>query len=333
MKKIIVVFLLIFATFASSLTGCKENKDLTKVKFNEVVHSIFYAPQYVALEKGFFEDEGLEIELTTGFGADKSMTALLSGNADIGFMGSEASIYVYNEGQDDYAVNFAQLTQRAGNFLLSRDEIPSFDWEDVKGKTIVGGRKGGMPQMVLEYILKQHNIVPYEDVEIITNIDFAATAGAFTGGTGDFSAEFEPTASQLENEGVGSVVASMGVDSGYVPYTAYMAKKSYIEENPEIIQKFTNAIYKGQVWIDEHTPEEIAKVIKPQFPDTDIELLTQIVTRYKEQDTWRIDPYFAEEGFDLLQNILEEAGELEKRVPYEDIVDNNFAREAIKETE
>ncbi|TCT14617.1 NitT/TauT family transport system substrate-binding protein [Natranaerovirga pectinivora] len=331
MKKILVVFVLIFVVFATTLTGCsKKDDDLITVRFNEVVHSVFYAPQYVAIEKGFFEEEGLKIDLSTGWGADNSMIAVLSGNADIGFMGSEASVYVYNEGQEDYVVNFALLCQRAGNFMLGREDDPNFTWDKVKGKTIVGGRRGGMPQMVLEYILKQNNITPYTDVNIITNIDFTATAGAFSGGTGDYIVDFEPTASALENEGVGTVVASLGVDSGYVPYTAYMARKSYIEKNPEIIQKFTNAIYKGQQWVDAHTPEEIAKAIKPQFPDTNVETLTQIVTRYKEQDTWRLDPLFPEEGFDLLQNILDEAGELSKRVPFEVLVDNSFANKAIE---
>jgi NitT/TauT family transport system substrate-binding protein len=331
-KKIVCVFVLIIFVFATTLTGCSNSDDdLIKVRVNEVAHSIFYAPQYVALEKGFFKDEGLNVELTTGFGADKSMTAVLSGNAEIGFMGSEASIYVYNEGQDDYAVNFALLTQRAGNFLVGREDDPNFSWDKVKGKTIVGGRRGGMPQMVLEYILKQHNIVPFEDVEIITNIDFGVTAGAFTGGTGDYTVEFEPGASQLETEGAGHVVASLGVDSGYVPYTAYMAKKSYIENNPEIIQKFTNAIYKGQKWVEEHSPEEIAKEIKGQFPETEMDLLIQIVTRYKEQDTYRTDPVFPEASFDLLQNILEEADELSERVPYDTLINNSFAEEAIKQ--
>lgn len=329
-KKAIFSLIFTIVLVVASVAGCNNSSDLTTVRLNEVVHSIFYAPQYVAIEKGFFEEEGLNIELSTGWGADKSMTALVSNNADIGFMGVEASIYVYNEGKEDYVVNFAQLTQRAGNFLIGRSPEKNFTWNDVKGKTIIGGRPGGMPQMVLEYILKQNGIKPFEDVEIITNIDFTATAGSFVGGTGDYTAEFEPAASTIENDGKGHVVASLGVDSGKVPYTAYVAKKSYLEANPEIIQKFTNAIYKGQVWVEEHTPEEIAEVIKPQFEDTDLELLVQIVKRYKDQDTWRTDPYFPKEGLDLLQNILDSAGELEKRVDFETIVDNSFAEETME---
>jgi NitT/TauT family transport system substrate-binding protein len=260
------------------------------------------------------------------------MTALISNNADIAFMGPESSIYVFNEGKEDYVINFAQLTQRSGNFLIGRTD-DEFTMDNLKGKTIIGGRPGGMPQMVLEYILKKNNIKPFEDVEIITNIDFTATAGSFIGGTGDYTAEFEPSASKIENEGKGHVVASLGVESGLIPYTAYMAEKSYIKANPEIIQKFTNAIYKSQLWVDEHTPEEIAEVIKPQFKDTDIELLIQIVKRYKDQDTWRKDPYFEKAGFELLQNILDSSGELEKEVNYNDIVTTEFAQEAIKNIE
>jgi NitT/TauT family transport system substrate-binding protein len=302
------------------------------VRLNEVVHSIFYAPQYVAIEKGFFEEEGLKIELTTGWGADKSMTALVSNNADIAFMGPEASIYVVNEGKEDYVINFAQLTQRAGNFLIGRTD-EEFKWENVKGKTIIGGRPGGMPEMVLEYILKSNNITPFEDVNILTNIDFTATAGSFMGGTADYTAEFEPAASKIENEQKGHVVASLGIDSGLVPYTSYMAEKSYIKANKDIIQKFTNAIYKSQLWVDEHTEEEIAEVIKPQFKDTDMELLVQIVKRYKDQDTWRKDPYFEKTGLNLLQNILDSAGELSERVEYDKIVTTEFAEEAIKNIE
>ncbi len=325
MKKYISILLLISLIASTILSACGKKTQLTKVRLNEVVHSIFYAPQYAAIEKGFFEEEGLEIELTTGWGADKSMTALLSNNADIALMGPEASIYVYNEGKEDHAVSFAQLTQRAGNFLLSREPNEAFTWEDVRGQTIIGGRPGGMPEMVLEFILKQNGIKPFEDVTIITNIDFTATAGSFAGGTGQYTAEFEPTASKLENEGTGYVVASLGVASGKVPYTSYMAKKSYINNQSEIIQKFTNAIYKGQQWVHEHTPEEIAEVIHPFFEDTDQALLTQIIERYKEQDTWKTDPTFPEQGLNLLQNILESAGELEQRVDYETIVNNSFA--------
>ena len=314
------------------LEGCrKENTDqeLTKVVLNEVAHSIFYAPQYAAIELGYFEEEGIDLQLDTGFGADKVMTALVSGNADIGFMGSESSIYVYQEGQEDYAVNFAQLTQRAGNFLVAREADSDFAWEDLKGTTVLGGRKGGMPQMVFEYILKQKGI-GLEEMEIVQNIDFGSTAAAFSGGQGDYTVEFEPHATSLEESGDGYVVASLGVESGYVPYTAYCAKKSFLEKNPQIIQSFTNAIQKGLVYVNSHSAQEIAKTIAPQFAETEESTIAVIVNRYKEQDTWKGDTVFSQESFELLQDILEDAGELESRVPYEKLVVTEYAEKAAE---
>ncbi|WP_455055686.1 ABC transporter substrate-binding protein [Merdimonas faecis] len=308
----------------------EEKKELTKVTLNEVAHSIFYAPMYVAIEEGYFEEEGIELDLVCGFGADKTMTAVISGEADIGFMGSEASIYTYNEGATDYVVNFAQLTQRAGNFLVAREEMPDFTWEDLKGTNVLGGRKGGMPQMVFEYILRKNGIDPAADLEIDQNIDFGSTAAAFAEGQGDFTVEFEPGATSLENEGKGYVVASLGTDSGYVPYTAFSAKQSYIEENPEIIQGVTNALQKGMDYVQSHTPEEIAEVIEPQFTETDLETITTIVTRYYDQDTWKENLIFEEESFELLQDILEEAGELTERAPYEDLVTTEYAENAAE---
>ena len=327
-----IVFILVGALILSTLVGCGANgtNSLKKITLNEVAHSIFYAPQYVAYEKGYFKEQGLDVHIVTGFGADKTMTALISGDADIGFMGSEASIYQYNEGNEDYAINFAQLTQRAGNFLVSRENDDNFQWSELNGKSIIGGRKGGMPQMILEYVLKKHGLNPETDVELIQNVDFANTAGAFSGGTGDYTVEFEPNATTLEQQGSGYVVSSLGVESGYVPYTAYCAKKSYIEKHHDLIQKFTNAIYKGQQFVATHTPEEIAKVIKPQFPETDLESLTSIIKRYAEQDTYKENPLFEEDSFALLQEILNEAGELSKPVDYSVLVDTTFATAAMK---
>lgn len=258
------------------------------------------------------------------------MTAVISGEADIGFMGSEASIYTYNEGATDYVVNFAQLTQRAGNFLVAREEMPDFTWDDIKGSLVLGGRKGGMPEMVFEYILKENGIDPETDLEINQNIDFGSTAAAFSEGQGDFTVEFEPGATSLESEGKGYVVASLGEDSGYVPYTAFSAKKSYIDKNPDIIQGFTNALQKGMDYVQTHTPEEIAKIIEPQFPETDLDTITTIVTRYYDQDTWKSNLIFEQSSFDLLQDILESAGELEQRAPYEDLVTTTFAAKAAQ---
>ncbi len=312
------------------LCACGKEGDLTKVQLNEVAHSIFYAPMYVAIEEGYFEEEGIDLTLVNGLGADKTMTAVLSGEADIGFMGSEASIYVYNEGAEDYVVNFAQLTQRAGNFLVARTQEKDFQIEDLKGKTVIGGRKGGMPQMVFEYILKKHGIRPETDLTMIQNIDFGMTSQAFAGGSGDYTVEFEPAATALELEGAGYVVASLGVESGYVPYTAYSAKKSYIEENPEVIEGFVKALQKGMDYVQTHTPEEIAKVIQPQFAETPLETIEMIVTRYYEQDTWKENLIFEESSFTLLTDILESAGELSKKPPYSDLVDNTYAEKAAK---
>ena len=307
----------------------KDEAKLAKVTLNEVAHSIFYAPQYVAIEEGYFKDEGLDMTLITGFGADKTMTAVISGEADIGFMGAEASIYAYQEGATDPVVNFAQLTQRAGNFLVAREEMPDFKWEDLKGRKVLGGRKGGMPEMVYEYILKQNGLDPQKDLSIDQSIDFGATAAAFTGdNSADFTVEFEPSATALEKQGAGYVVASLGVDSGYVPYTSYSAKTSYMEKNPDIMQKFTNALQKGMDYVQKHTPEEIARVIEPQFPETDLDTITAIVKRYYDQDTWKENLVFGQEGFELLQDILEDAGELKERTPYEELVNTEFAQNA-----
>lgn len=312
------------------LSGCAKNPDdaLTPVTLNEVAHSIFYAPQYAAIELGYFKDQGIDLSLVNGAGADKVMTALVSGDADIGFMGSEASIYTYANGASDYAVNFAQLTQRAGNFLVGRQPDPAFQWSKLKGTKVLGGRAGGMPQMVFEYILKKHGIDPKTDLTIDQSISFGLTAAAFTSSDANYTVEFEPYATGLETEGSGYVVASLGTDSGYVPYTAYCAKQSYMEKNPQIIQKFTNAIQEGLDYVNSHTAEEIARTIKPQFPETDLDKLTMIVERYQKQDTWKGDTIFQKDSFDLLQNILEEAGELEERVPYEDLVTTEYARKA-----
>ena len=331
MKKIVSIVLAV-SMLAVCVTGCKTTtrKQLKPVVLNEVAHSIFYAPQYAAIELGYFEDEGLDLTLVNGAGADKVMTALISGDADIGFMGSEASIYVYQQGSEDYAVNFAQLTQRAGNFLVGREAQDNFTWADLKGKKVLGGRAGGMPEMVFEYILKKNGIDPAADLTIDQSINFGLTAAAFTSNDADYTVEFEPFATGLEKEGNGHVIASLGVDSGYVPYTAYSVKKCYLEKNPETIQKFTNAIQKGLEYVNTHSAEEIAKVIQPQFKETDEDTIATIVGRYKDQDTWKGDTVFEKDSFELLENILEEAGELNERVPYDKLVTTEFSQEAAK---
>ena len=348
MKKRISALFLLLTLSVTSLFACGKAKEsttdttaqngdtsknktcLTAVTLNEVAHSIFYAPMYVAIEEGYFEEEGITLTLDTGFGADKTMTAVISGSADIGFMGSEASIYTYNEGANDYIMNFAQLTQRAGNFLVAREEMPDFQWGDLKDKNVLGGRKGGMPEMVFEYILKQNGLDPEKDLTINQSIDFGSTGAAFAEGNGDFTVEFEPGATNLEKEGKGYVVASLGTDSGYVPYTAFSAKKSYIDKNPDVIQGFTNALQKGMEYVQNHTPKEIAEVIEPQFKETDLDTIETIVSRYYEQDTWKNNLVFEKKSFELLQDILESAGELTERAPYENLVTTTFAEKAAK---
>lgn len=331
-KKIAAVYLAAIVLMIA-VSGCgKESKPAdgrTKVVLNEVAHSIFYAPMYVAIEEGYFEDAGIDLTLVTGFGADKTMTAVLTGEADIGFMGSESTIYTYVGGTEDYVVNFAQLTQRAGNFLVARQPVENFQWSMLKGKNVLGGRAGGMPEMVFEYILSKNGIKPAE-VNIDQSIDFGSTAAAFSGGQGEFTVEFEPHATSLEQKGEGYIVASLGEASGYVPYTSFSAKKSYLDKNKETVQAFTNALQKGMDFVKKHTPEEIAKVISPQFPETDLTTLTTIVERYHNQDTWKDNLVFEKASFDLLQNILQDSGVLEKKAPYEKLVTTEFAQEAAK---
>lgn len=326
-KKGISLFLILLMSFP--LCACKsdDSKALTTVKLNEVAHSIFYAPMYVAIEKGYFEDEGIELSLTTGFGADKTMAAVVSGDADVGFMGTEASIYAYTEGAKDHVINFAQLTQRAGNFVVARENTDSFSYEDMIGKDVLGGRAGGTPEMVYEYVLRENGVSPSE-VKIDQSIDFGSTAAAFSGGQGDYTIEFEPSATALEQSGDGYVVASIGVDSGYLPYTAFCAKESYLKENADLIQHFANALQKGMDYVAGHSPEEIATVIAPQFSETDLKTLTLIVSRYYDQETWNTDLILREEGYDLMLTILEESGVLSGAAPYEDLVNTDFAEKA-----
>jgi len=329
MKKMGVILVAILMLTSLILCSCgKDTKE--KITLNEVTRSVFYAPQYVAINQGFFEEEGIKLEVTTGQGADKVMTAVISGQADIGFSGPEACIYVYNEGKEDYAVVFAQLTKRDGSFLVGRQPEPDFKWENLKGKYIIGGRKGGVPEMTLEYVLRKHNLEPNVDLTVDTSVQFAVMAGAFTGGTGDYVALFEPTATMLEKEGKGYVLASIGQESGEIPYTAYYAKKSFIEKNGDLIQRFTNAIYKGQKWVDSHSPREIAEALKDFFPDTDIDTLENVAKRYKDIDAWNKDPVMKESSLELLQVVMEEAKVLDKRAPYDKIVTTEFAERAIE---
>ncbi|MEG0167419.1 MAG: ABC transporter substrate-binding protein [Ruthenibacterium sp.] len=296
----------------------------------EVTHSIFYAPQYVAIAKGFFADENIDIELSNGQGADKVMSAVLSDNIDIGFAGPEASVYVYNEGKEDYTEVFAQLTQCDGSFLVSRTPQPDFKWTDLKGAHILPGRKGGVPYMAFSHALRKNGIDPEKDLLLDNSIQFDMMTGAFLGGTGDYVTLFEPTASSVEAEGKGTIVASVGAEAGAMPYTAYFAKKSYIAQNKATIQKFTNAVYKGQLFVKEHSAAEIADVVKPYFDGADIALLTSAIERYKSIGAYADTPVLSKESFDLLQKVIGDAGELKNPAPYEKIVNNTFAQKAIQ---
>lgn len=326
-----VSFILILVILLSfGLVGCKKDTELQTIRLVEVTHSLFYTPQYVAITQGFFEEQGLKIELVNGKGADKVMASLLSNEAEIGFMGPEASVYVYNQGRDNYVINFAQLTQRDGSFLVGREKDDNFTFDKLKGKTVIGGRKGGMPEMTLEYVIKNHGLEIGKDVDVRTDIQFDVMAGAFVGGEGDYVALFEPVAATLEKEGKGYVVASIGEEGGYLPYTCYSATKEYIEKNPDIIQKFTDAIYKGMIWVQEHTSEEIADAVMPQFPDTDKDVLVSLIERYRDQDSWKPDLIITEEGLDHMMNIMELAGELDQRADYTKIVTTKFAEKSMK---
>src|SRR5690625_3830285 len=310
------------------LSACGTQKQ-TSIKLAEVTRSLFYTPQYVALEKGFFEEEGLDVELQTTWGGDKTMTALLSGNADVALVGAETSIYVYAQDSKDYAMNFAQLTQTDGTFLVSKEEHEDFTWDQVKDSNFLGQRKGGMPQMVGEYVLKKHDIDPHEEVNLSQNIDFANIPSAFVSGDYEYVQLFEPTASIMEKEGQGHVVASFGEESGKVPYTVFMTKQSFLTDKEDVAIKFTKAVYKAQQWVQDNSSEEIAKVLQPYFDDTDLDMLTASLERYKNQDSFATDPILDEEEWDNLKNIMNEAGELPADVPYEDLVNTEIAEKVI----
>ena len=311
------------------LWGCARRSDLTVVRVNEVTHSVFYAPQYVAMSLGFFEEEGLQVELTNGGGADKVMTAVVSGQSDIGLAGPESCIYVYNQGKEDYPVIFAQLTKRDGSFLVGRTD-EDFSWENLRGKTIIGGRKGGVPEMTLEYVMAQNGVTPHVDAVVDTSVQFNMMAGAFTGGQGDYVALFEPTATEVVEAGKGYSLCSIGEESGEIPYTAYFASQSYMSQNPQVIQGFTNAIARAQRWIAQHTDREVAEAMADQFPDTSVELLEKVTARHRAIDAWNATPVMEQHALERLETVMEHAGELtdQQWVDFDALVDNSFAQKA-----
>ncbi|WP_372459155.1 ABC transporter substrate-binding protein [Alkalihalobacillus deserti] len=300
------------------------------IRVSEVTRSIFYAPFYAAISQGFFEEEGIDLELTTTWGGDNTMTSLLSGGADVALVGAETSIYVYAQKATDPPINFAQLTQTDGTFLVSREKLDSFDWEDLKDSTFLGQRTGGMPQMVGEHVIKQHGIDPHLDLNLIQNIDFGNIPSAFASGTGDFVQLFEPQASLFENEGIGHIVASFGTESGTVPYTVFMAKQSYINEEAEKLMAFTRALTKAQLWVDEQPVEVVAEAIVDFFEDTDVELVAQVIERYKSQGSYATSPLLQPDAWENLQLIMDEAGELPQQVDYSELVNTSIAESVLK---
>lgn len=326
MKRLFSLGLAIGLAVMAILSGCSSTPD--KIRIGEVTRSLFYAPQYVALEKGFFKEAGLDVELTTILGGDKVMSTLLSGGIEVALVGSETSIYVAQQGAADQVINFAQLTQTDGTFLVARQKVDNFSFDQLKGSVFLGQRKGGMPQMVGEYVLKQHNINPQSDLQLIQNIEFKNIAASFASGIGEYVQLFEPEASRFEQEGVGHVVASFGKESGTVPYTVYMAKQSYLDKNPAAIQKFTNAVYKGQQWVASHSAKETAAVISKYFDQIKPEILENAVKRYLEQGSYATDPILDEAEWNQLQDIMDAAGELKQRADYPMLVNTTFAKAA-----
>lgn len=332
-KKQILAAVGFFLAAAFCLTGCGKTEGLQKVRIGEVTHSVFYAPQYAAVSQGFFADEGIELELSNLQGTDKVMSGILSDQIEVGLCGPEAAIYVYNEGKEDYVEVFSQLTKRDGSFFVGKEPDDDFQWEDIRGKTVIPGRKGGVPYMTLEYVIRQNGLDPAKDVNLDDSIQFSLMAGAFAGGEAEYVSLFEPTASMIEQEGKGYILCSIGQESGEIPYTTYCAKKSCIEKNPELIQRFTNAVYRGQKWVQEHSAAEVAQAVAYAFPDTDIDILTKVVERYQSIDVWNSEPILLQEPFELLQTVMSSAGELKTKAPYEKIVNNTFAEKAVSNEE
>ena len=315
---------------AAVLGGCTGGEtEGKKIRLSEVTHSVFYAPQYVAISQGFFKEENLDVELLNGGGADKVMTSVLTGEADIGLAGPEACIYVLLEGKENSPKVFAQLTNCDGSFVVGRNK-EAFTWDNLKGKTIIGGRKGGVPEMTLEYVMKKNGVIPQKDAVVDTSVQFDMMAGAFTGGNGDYVTLFEPTATEVELAGQGYVLCSVGEQSGEIPYTAYFASQSYLKENSDTVMRFTRAIAKSQQWVKDHSNEEIAEAVAPFFPDTSLKVLSSVAARYKSINAWKYEPVMKQSALERLEDVMETAGELEKRVNFNDLVDNSFAEKAIQ---
>ncbi|MEL7609686.1 MAG: ABC transporter substrate-binding protein [Bacillota bacterium] len=332
MKRAVALLMALLMTLlAFSLAGCSTQKELRHVVLNEVTRSVFYAPLYAAVSQGFFAKEGLEIEIVTGGGSDKSMTALLAKDAEVALMGPETAVYVANEGKEDHPMIIAQLTKRDGSFLVGRTAEENFDWSDLKGKSIIGGRRGGMPLMTLEYVLKQHGLTPGVDVTVYDHIQFPLMGGAFEGGLGDYVTLFEPTASTFAKAEKGYIVASVGLASGEVPYTTLMVSQETLQKDPAFVESFVRAIYKAQQWIKTATENEIAKAMQPFFADTDIPTLEAVAKSYREADAWCTDPVMTEDAFGRLLDVIDSAGELSARPALTDLVDNSIGLKVMED--
>lgn len=330
MKKLLICALIlcllgVIACF--SLAACDDEEGV--IRLTEVTHSVFYAPLYVAMEGGYFEDEGIKIELSNGGGADSCMTALLAGQADIGLHGPEACIYVANQGRDDHPVVFAQLTKKDGSFLVGRSPMPKFDWADLAGSEIIGGRVGGVPAMTLEYLLDMNGLTDGANVTINYGIDFDLITAAFEAGTGDYCTMFEPVATNFQNAGKGYVIASVGEGAGDMPYTAFTATRSFIENNPAVIDGFLRALIRAMKFVEENDGIAIAKILAPQFDGTDVEVLANAIEKYKEIDAYSTSPIMKQEDFEHLQDVIIFAGVMNNRVAFEEVVDNSIAQAVL----
>ena len=332
--KIFFPLILCLVLITTSFSGCskKSSTELTKVKLNEVVRSVFYAPMYAAINQGFFKEEGIDIDLSTGQGADKTAQDVLSGNADIGFCGPEQVIYIYNQKRDNYPILFAQLTQTDGSFLVGRKSEGNFDWSSLKGKTIIGGRPGGVPEMALEYVLKSKGLKNGQNINLVTNIAFTATAGAFKGGTGDYVALFEPTASMLVKDKAGTIVASIGKSIGTLPYTCFFSTKTYLEKHKDIIEKFTRAIHKGQQWVEKNSDKTVATAIKSFFPGTDASILVETTKNYREIHAFASTPLIKEKDMTRLMDVIQsyQASLIKERPAFKAIVNTEIAKKVTK---
>lgn len=334
MKRPFFYLLICVFPFILWTTGCQTSPsdDAPKqLRLIEVTHSPFYAPQYVAIEKDFFEKVGIDLELSEGFGGDKTMASLLSGDADIALIGAETAVYVTARGATNPVVAFGQLTQTDGSYLVGRQPQPHFQWKNLKGRTLLGQRQGGMPQMVSEHVQRKHDLIPHQDVKIIQNIDFKNVASAFLSGTGDYVQLFEPIASKIEQERKGHIVASFGQESGHLPYTVYLAREDKIKENPALIKNYLRALYQAQLWCQYHSPKEIANVIAPFFPDTKLSLLEKVVARYQKQQAWAPNPIIDKTEYSHLLDVMKKAGELPRSVPYSNVINRQYADDVVQE--